>query len=411
MAFHYGKRNRSTTLPGMVLLATVLLTLFLTGACERERPPARQPAIQPQQTGPASRPASGEEAPTPPQAHRELLAQATGGGQEARAPRIVVTTDEQNNIEVFQQASPSTVFITNKALRRDLFTLNVMEIPQGSGSGFVWDKAGYIVTNSHVVEGASSIVVTLGASKSYEAELVGQAVGLDIAVLRIKAPPGELIPLPVGNSDSLQVGMKVLAIGNPFGLDFTLTTGIISALGREISAPNGRRIRGVIQTDAAINPGNSGGPLLNASGQLIGVNTAIIGPGGGSAGIGFAVPVNSVRKVVPQLINHGRVIRPAMGISILQDQLARRLGVQGVVVGEVVPGGGAHDAGMRGLKRDRQGGIILGDVIVKVGKSAISNSDDLLDVLEVLKPGDNVRVETMRDGERRTYTVRLSAPE
>ncbi|MBI3993064.1 MAG: trypsin-like peptidase domain-containing protein [Candidatus Lambdaproteobacteria bacterium] len=320
----------------------------------------------------------------------------------------ITSTDEENNVEIFRRASPSTVFITSKTRRRDLFTMNVLEIPQGSGSGFIWSADGIIITNAHLVEGASSIVVGLTDQSSHDAEVVGIAADKDIAVLRLSDPPANLQPLPVGDSDKLQVGRKVLAIGNPFGLDSTLTTGVISALGREITAPSGRTIRGVIQTDAAINPGNSGGPLLDSTGRLIGINTAIIGPGGGSAGIGFAVPVNTVRKVVPELIRYGRLRRPVLGVEIVDDRIAANLKVSGVIVLNVTPNTGASRAGLRGVARSPDGRIVLGDIIVKVNQFAVSNSDDLLNALEQFKPGERVQVETRRDGVKQEYEVQLS---
>jgi S1-C subfamily serine protease len=323
----------------------------------------------------------------------------------------ITSRDEENNVEIFKRASPSTVFITNKQLRRDLFTMNVFEIPQGTGTGFIWSRDGTVITNAHVIEGANSIVVGLHDQSSWEAKVVGVAPEKDIAVLKIDAPPKRLTPLPIGDSDMLQVGRKVLAIGNPFGLDYTLTTGIISALGREITSPNGRKIRGVIQTDAAINPGNSGGPLLDSTGRLIGINTAIIGPGGGSAGIGFAVPVNTVTKVVPELIRHGRLIRPVLGVGIVEDRIAENLGITGVIVMNVEPGKGAEAAGMIGLQRANDGRVLIGDVIVALDKIEIGNSDDLLNAMEQYKPGDQVVVKTNRRGEINEFRVRLGAPQ
>ena len=210
------------------------------------------------------------------------------------------TDDEANTTEVFSNASPSVVYVTSTALRRQRFSLNVLEIPQGAGSGFVWDDSGLIVTNYHVVARANRLTVTLSDQREFEAKVVGLAPERDLAVLRLIAPPDQLIELPLGDSSELSVGRKVMAIGNPFGLDTTLTVGVVSALGREIQSPSGRKIRGVVQTDAAINPGNSGGPLLNSLGQLVGVNTAIYSPSGASAGIGFAIPVDTVRRVVNQ---------------------------------------------------------------------------------------------------------------
>ena len=327
------------------------------------------------------------------------------------APLVVpkiTSSDEENNVEIFRRASPSTVFITNKQLRRDLFTMNVFEIPRGTGSGFIWSRDGIIVTNAHVIQGASSIVVGLSDHSIWEATVVGVAPEKDIAVLKIDAPAEKLPPLPIGKSENLQVGQKVLAIGNPFGLDYTLTTGIVSALGREITSPNGRTIRGVIQTDAAINPGNSGGPLLDSSGRLIGINTAIIGPGGGSAGIGFAVPVNTVRQVVPDLIRYGRIIRPVLGVGIVEDRIARQLGIKGVIVMNVEAGKGAAKAGLTGVKQDRNGRITLGDVIVAVDGSPVETSDDLLTILERHKAGEVVTVKTERRDGSKEFRVRLS---
>jgi S1-C subfamily serine protease len=322
----------------------------------------------------------------------------------------ITSTDEENNVAIFKAAYRSVVNITNKQLRRDLFTLNVFEIPQGTGSGFVWNDEGIIVTNAHVVEGASSIVVGLWDGSIWEAVLLGVARDKDIAVLRVKTPKDQLLPLPVGDSDQLEVGRKVLAIGNPFGLDSTLTTGIVSALGREITAPTGRTIRGVVQTDAAINPGNSGGPLLDSQGRVIGINTAIIGPGGGSAGIGFAVPSNTLRKIVPELIRYGREIRPVLGVSIIDDQIARRFGVEGVVVQGVQRGSGAADAGLIGMRRAADGRITLGDIIVSVGGNPVRGTDDFLNALEQYRPGDVVEVQTLRGKEPRKFQVRLGEP-
>jgi len=321
------------------------------------------------------------------------------------------TDDETNNIEVFKNASPSVVFVTNTALRKQFFSLNVMEIPQGSGTGFVWNEDGIIVTNFHVVYRANKITITLQDGEDYEAEVVGTAPEKDIAVLRIDAPQGLLKPIPLGDSSQLSVGRKVLAIGNPFALDTTLTVGVVSALGREIKSPANRTIKDVIQTDAAINPGNSGGPLLNSLGQLIGVNTAIYSPSGGSAGIGFAIPVNSVKKIVPQLIEHGRLFRPVLGVELLPDYWARRLGVKGVAVMSVQRGLPAATAGMIGIREDRQGNIHLGDVIIAINDDPVIDQDNLLDLLEAQKPGDKIKVTSMREDEIQNFEVTLATPE
>ena len=260
------------------------------------------------------------------------------------APSDDLTDEERRTIAVFERAARSVVFITNVALRRDVFSLNVFEIPQGSGSGFVWDRKGHVVTNYHVAAGASTLLVTMADQSEWEATLVGAAPEKDLAVLRIKAPASHLTPIQPGGASPLRVGQHVYAIGNPFGLDQTLTRGVVSAVGRELRSPSGRIITDVIQTDADINPGNSGGPLLDSKGRLIGITTAIYSSTGVNAGIGFAVPVDTVSWIVPQLIKHGRVIRPVLGVQLLADQVAGRLGVSGAIIGAVVPEGPADRA-------------------------------------------------------------------
>ena len=230
-------------------------------------------------------------------------------------PRGPLAADEQAHIDLFRRSSPSVVHITTVATQRDLFSMNVMQVPRGTGTGFVWDDSGHIVTNFHVIQGGSGAKVTLADQTTFDAKLVGAFPDRDLAVLRIEAPKAKLPPLAIGSSRDLIVGQRVYAIGNPFGLDQTLTIGIVSALNREIESFNGRSIRGVVQTDAAINPGNSGGPLLDSAGRLIGVNTQIASPSGASAGIGFAIPVDEVNRIVPRLIRDGRFVRPAIGVS------------------------------------------------------------------------------------------------
>jgi len=330
---------------------------------------------------------------------------------DAKLEKVFYTDDEKNNIAVFENASPSVVFVTNTQLRRQRFSLNVMEIPRGSGTGFIWDDSGLIVTNFHVVYGANRITITLQSNKSYQAEVVGTAPEKDIALLKIDAPDEELQPLPLGDSASLAVGRKVLAIGNPFALDTTLTVGVVSALGREIKSITNRTIKNVIQTDAAINPGNSGGPLLDSHGRLVGVNTAIYSPSGASAGIGFAIPVNTVAKIVPQLIEHGKLIRPVLGIETLTDYWTRRLRVKGVAILAVREGMPADLAGMVGVREDRRGNIHLGDVIIAINGEGVTNEDSLLTQLEQYKPGDVVEVTTLKDDEIHNYDVTLAAPE
>lgn len=319
------------------------------------------------------------------------------------------TEDEANSTEVFSRASPAVVYVTTTTLRRrSRFSLDVMEIPKGSGSGFIWHDSGLIVTNYHVIANATRMRVTLQDGNSYEAELIGSAAEKDLAVLRLLEPPEDLVTLPLGDSTELSVGRKVLAIGNPFGLDTTLTTGVVSALGREIRAPSSRRIRGVIQTDAAINPGNSGGPLLNSLGQLIGVNTAIYSPSGASAGIGFAIPVNTVREVVPQLISYGRILRPIIGVELASDRWSRRYGIKGVPILRTYPGLPAAEAGMRGALRGVRGDIVLGDIIVAIDGEAVANSDDYYSIVEKHQAGDAIDVTLRRGDNERTVTLRLA---
>jgi len=318
---------------------------------------------------------------------------------------------EKATIELFRRCSQSVVYITAISVRRDRFSFNPIEIPAGTGSGFVWDETGHIVTNFHVVARAISdddrIRVTLADQTTHLAQIVGGAPDNDIAVLQLETTPKNLVPMPVGASSDLQVGQNVLAIGNPFGLDQTLTTGVVSGLGREIKADSGRTIFDVIQTDAAINPGNSGGPLLDSSGRLIGMNTAIYSPSGAYAGIGFAIPVDTINRVVPQLLRHGKVIRPGFGIQIANDQIMRQLGIKGVLVLKVQPGGAADEAGFQPTVVDEQDQIRLGDIIVEIDGVKIENSDDLFKVMDAHEVGDTVTVKLLRNArtdEERTIT-------
>lgn len=319
------------------------------------------------------------------------------------------TDDEANTTEVFQLASPAVVFVTSTELRRQRFTRNVMEIPRGAGSGFIWNAdSGLVVTNYHVVAGADRLTITLEDEQAFQAEVVGLAPERDLAVLRMMDPPDNLTELPVGDSSELSVGRKVMAIGNPFGLDTTLTVGVVSALDREIQSPSNRTIRGVIQTDAAINPGNSGGPLLNSLGQLIGVNTAIYSPSGGSAGIGFAIPVNTVIEVVPQLIAFGKIMRPVLGVELASDRWLRRYRVEGVPIVRTYRGFPAEMAGMVGARRGSRGEIILGDVITEIDGERVANNDEFLSEMERHRVGDTIDIVTTREGEEKRFTVELS---
>jgi S1-C subfamily serine protease len=324
------------------------------------------------------------------------------------APRAALSADELNNIAVFKAASPSVVNITTVGLERDFFSMNVQQVPRGSGSGFVWDERGHIVTNYHVIQDANGARVTLADQTSYRAELVGAFADRDLAVLKIDAPAGKLPPIPIGRSRDLQVGQKVYAIGNPFGLDQTLTTGIVSALNREIESVTRRTIGGAIQTDAAINPGNSGGPLLDSAGRLIGVNTSIYSPSGASAGIGFAIPVDEVNRIVPRLIRDGRIVRPTLGVTSGSAELSRALGLpKGVPLVRVAPGGPAQRAGLVPFSRSRDGSIVPGDVITAVDDAPVENLDDMLNALERLQPGDRSTLTLWRGGKTRKQAVTL----
>jgi S1-C subfamily serine protease len=336
-------------------------------------------------------------------------AQRPGDVAEPRpvAARGELTAVERSVTSLFEEAGPSVVYITSIALRRDLFRLNVMEIPSGTGSGFIWDDAGHVVTNFHVIRSGNRAEVTLADHSTWEAKVVGLAPEKDLAVLRIEAPPGRLRPLRIGASSDLKVGQNVLAIGNPFGFDQTLTTGIISALGREIDSADGVPIRDVIQTDAAINPGNSGGPLLDSAGRLIGVNTAIVSPSGGYAGLGFAIPVDTVNWVVPELIAHGQIRRPVLGVELVADHATRRLGLQGALVANVERDSGADRAGIRPTTRDRSGRWIPGDLVVAIEGTPVRSTGDVRLALERRSAGETVTVTVRRDGREVDLEVRL----
>jgi S1-C subfamily serine protease len=326
------------------------------------------------------------------------------------APRAALTDSEGQLNALFEEASPSVVFITSVALRRDFFRFNVMEIPQGTGSGFVWDDRGNIVTNYHVISEADVAEVTLADGTTWKASLVGTAREKDLAVLHIEAPRDSLRPIAIGSSHDLKVGQTVLAIGNPFGYDQSLTTGIVSAIGREIVSPDGIPIRDVIQTDAAINPGNSGGPLLDSAGRLIAVNTAIVSPSGAYAGIGFAIPVDTVSWVVPQLIAYGKIQRPSLGVELASDHVVRRAGIAGAVVIAVEPGSSAERAGIKPAYRDRRGRVVVGDVIVAIDGEPIRTGGELGLALEKRRENDTVVVTLDREGREEDVKVTLGAP-
>jgi len=321
-----------------------------------------------------------------------------------------LATDEQNNIEVYKAMSPGVVNITSTAYVQDFF--GMVEPSEGSGSGSVLDAQGNILTNYHVVERAEKLTVNFGGGRNYPAKLVGLDPDTDLAVIRLTSAPKEpLTIVPFGDSDKLSVGQKVLAIGNPFGLDRTLTTGVISGLQRPLVSRNKRPIEGAIQTDASINPGNSGGPLLDSHGRMIGINSQILSPSGASAGVGFAVPVNIAKRIVPQLIRNGSVRRPKMGIDsrdVASLGGQSRLPVsEGVLIVSVLPGGSAANAGLRGLTQTEDGDLEIGDIIVGIDGQQISSNDDLYRALDKHQIGETVRVELVRNGSRITVPVRL----
>ncbi len=326
------------------------------------------------------------------------------------APRADLGEGEQRNIRLFEEASPSVVYITTVAEQIDFFSRDIAQIPLGTGSGFIWDDSGHIITNYHVLQNADAARVTLADRTTWEAKLVGVAPEKDLAVLKIDAPKEKLLPIPLGASHDLRVGQAVFAIGNPFGLDQTLTTGIISALGREIQGADGTPIRDVVQTDAAINPGNSGGPLLDSAGRLIGVNSAIRSPSGASAGIGFAIPVDAVNWVVPELIAYGKVRRPSLDLEVANPYVTRRLGITGgLLILDVTRGGAAAKAGLLPTRRTRFGEIQLGDLITAIDDTPIRTAGDLRLALERKKAGDTVRITIVRN--RRELTVDLTLAE
>jgi len=328
-------------------------------------------------------------------------------GQRPISARGELGVEELATIDLFHSAASSVVYITSVAVERDAFTMNVFEIPQGAGSGFIWDENGYIVTNFHVIQNAAGARITLSDHSTWEAKLVGAEPDKDIAVLRIDPSGKRTPPIRIGTSKDLRVGQRVYAIGNPFGFDHTLTTGVISGLGREIKSVTDRPIQGVIQTDAAINPGNSGGPLLDSAGRLIGMNTAIVSPSGSYAGIGFAVPVDTINRIVPQLIRSGQVRKPGLGIQVVESEFLRNSGVAGAIVANVLPNSPAEKAGLRPLNRAETGQIQLGDIIIGIDNVEIADGDDLLNALDEKQPGDKVTMRVTNNGEERTVEVKL----
>ncbi|MDQ3322941.1 MAG: trypsin-like peptidase domain-containing protein [Acidobacteriota bacterium] len=320
-------------------------------------------------------------------------------------------SDEQNSIEVYRTLSPGVAFITSSGLRQNYFG-DLSETPSGSGSGSVIDNQGRILTNYHVIEGAQKLMVSLGGAQKYPARVVGGDPDTDLAVIQIEPPASGLTVIQLGDSDKLSVGQKVLAIGNPFGLDRTLTTGVISGLERPIRGVNNRPIEGAIQTDASINPGNSGGPLLDKYGRMIGINSQILSRSGGSVGVGFAIPVSIAKRVVPQLIQFGEVRRPKLGASLASvEQLSGQIQLpvnSGLLVRGVLRGGAASNSGIRGLSQDASGEVVLGDIIISVDGEKVGTSDDLYRYLDKKQIGDTVQVQVYRDGRTLAIPVKLT---
>jgi S1-C subfamily serine protease len=345
-----------------------------------------------------------------------FIPHANGATAQPRAatPRGPLAADEKATIRLFKNSRNSVVYITTRAQVRDFWSRDTFSVPRGTGSGFIWDESGHVVTNYHVIENASEATIRLANGKDYPATLVGASQLHDIAVLKIRVSQKFSPPLPIGTSHDLQVGQDVYAIGNPFGLDWTLTNGIVSALDRSLTEENGNTVEHLIQTNAAINPGNSGGPLLDSAGRLIGINTAIYSPSGANAGIGFAVPVDTVNRVVPQLISHGKYTRPVIGIGIDEDinqRMTSILQIKGVVILRVPPGSAAAAAGLEGVVTTQDGTIIPGDIINAIEGKPVGSVSELAARLDDFRVGDKVNLTVTRDGKRRKVQVVLQAGE
>ena len=327
-------------------------------------------------------------------------------------PRGDLSGEEKSTIEIFQGTSASVVHITTVAVRRNVFTMDVLEMPAGTGSGLIWDRKGHIVTNLHVIRDAQGATVTLKDNTNWPARLVGYDTSNDLAVLKIEAESARLKPIPIGTSHDLQVGQRVFAIGSPFEFDHTLTTGIIGGLNRAIRTATGP-IHGAIQTDAAINPGNSGGPLLDSAGRLIGVNTAIVSESGGSHGIGFAVPVDVVNLVIPDLIRDGKISRPWLGVVVRENFVVydmddgRETRLPGLLVEQLIADGPADRAGILSMRRTPNGIVLHGDQIVEIEGRKVETLQDLLGILSGFRAGDVVSVSILRDGNEQEVRVVL----
>jgi S1-C subfamily serine protease len=325
---------------------------------------------------------------------------------------VMLLENEKNSISIFQNTADSIVNVSNLKKTRGSFDIDSTEVPAGMGSGLVWDSLGHIITNFHVVDNGDAFTISFrGDKKVYQAKFVGGDPKNDLAILKLNELPKNLKPISKGDSKSLLVGQKALAIGNPLGLDHTLTTGTISALDRKIKGFGGVSISGMIQTDAAINPGNSGGALLDSQGKLIGINTMLFNAGGAmaSAGLGFAIPVNIIKDIAPQLIKFGRVNRPGLGIGILEDYYAARFGLtEGVMIKFVDNKGPAGKAGLIGMSRDRRGQIYMGDVIIGINSDSIKDYDDLYTVINKYKIGEKVKVKYIRNDKVRIADIILN---
>ncbi len=414
MTSHVGNATRRVLCLGAALLVTT--------ACDTAGP-AAEPAVA-AAPAPTPTPAEPQVAPVAPEAKPVLDTTQVGASLAKAEPQVAATPaveplapgartqDETNSTSVFKAAAPATVFVTQSQVVYDRYSMKATESPAGTGTGFVWDDQGHIVTNCHVVlpncelRNKPKLKVTLYDQKEYAAEIVGFDDAKDIAVLKISAPEGLTVLRRPPKEYELEVGQKTLAIGNPFGLDHTLTVGVVSALGREVKGVGGLTIRDMVQTDAAINPGNSGGPLLNSAGELIGMNTLIFSASGSSAGIGFAVPVTTIKRLVPQLIRSGRAERVGLGVGVLTDSQARRLGVKtGVIIRKVPKGSPAAKAGLRSLVEDRRDFEF--DIIVAVGEARIKNFDDLYGALEAKSAGDTVEIMVERRPSKTVETVKV----
>jgi S1-C subfamily serine protease len=391
-----------------LILAAIALGLTLYACADSGRQKANDPGI--------GTPVS-EASQTPLDTRSQAASSPgmeSGSGPRADAPQTTaaaanaqLTEDERNTIGIVRETKNSVVFITNLQYVRDFFYSSDQPVPRGSGSGFVWDDQGHIVTNFHVIDEGDKFLVSLPNQKQVEAKLVGRDENKDIAVLKLGETVADLTPVRIGASIDLQVGQKVIAIGNPFGFDHTVTKGIVSALGRSMPGAGGVTIREMIQTDASINPGNSGGPLLNSAGELIGMNTMIASPSGTSSGVGFAVPVDTIRKIVPQIIQFGKVTEPDLGVTFVNDEYARRAGLRGAVILEAPRDSQAYDAGLRGLSRDNRGRLFVGDIVVGIDETKIASYDDLYNALDDRKIGDTVTLTVDQNGKTRKVRIVL----